>query len=644
MALHQCGTQDFWDKFDQHLNVALDRKFDEKFDLKLREYDVNTAQVRDNQIHSTLAEQKSELLDINVKIDDLNKKLTSIERIDNFASAETAAIEQKAIRETITSQSDRYLSFEHSYSNFVKYQLLQNSIREQRSRDWSCRIVNYQQPWSRENINEYAIFRHLIHPVLEVSLKRGQIEHLPDRYQDIIDKGHMLPFNKGQIPTFIFRFTNRHFLDAFQDNKKDLVDRFNADIKRYNPRENVSPVTFYPGRVVQVKQDVTNLNRMTLTLVYGSGLVSRAKVQGQHVNFQLKTGSPWLKVLNPFGQTLKEMTLPIPGSENFFLSDVPPILQYHKLSPDERRTFFSDSVVLTEQDFPRQSRYPPSMDNAEFPPIVTTGPAPNSHTAAPAATTHTGPALTHITSTTSPAVPPAAITTLTAALSGSVTAPVGLTLSSVTPITSATITPTAVLSGSASAPVGLTMSSVTSATSAYSALQPNTFSAVPAVPIIAGSAPLTALHPVPNTAPPVVVPAVSTQAGFAPPAILHPAFNTAPPVVVPAASTLAGSAPQAVLHPAFNTAPPVIGSAQPVVLPPAISSSTAPPGTSATRAVIAEQAVTNATANNSAPDSPESESDSVSTRAKAAAAAKDAVKDATKETKDKTKRTNKSVK
>ena len=218
----------------------------------------------------------------------------------------------------------------------------------------------------------------------------------------------MLPYTKGQIPVFIFRFMSRSYLDAWMNNKKAVLDRYNAEIKRFNPRNNASPVPFFPNRLVQAKQDMSDLNRKTMTFVYATNQISRAKVAGQHVQFQLKNGSRWIRCLNPFGKDLKEMAQPIPGSEDFFLSEAPPILCFNKLAPEERKTFFSNQADLTEDDFPRQfstiTAHPSSTiqhnltsapapalgDLAVFPPIdsaatVATA-APSAHTAvAPAA-------------------------------------------------------------------------------------------------------------------------------------------------------------------------------------------------------------------------------------------------------------------
>ena len=175
-------------------------------DVKFKEYDANIAKVRDELIHSTFASHKTEINDIKLRVSDLNVKIQSIEGIENFVDAKSVASEQKAIRTTITQQKDYLNSVESSRENFVKFQLLQNSIREQRCRDWSCRIVNFQQPWSRENITEFIIFRNIIRPTLEAALKRGELEYIPSHFCDIVERAHMLPYTKGQIPVFYFSF------------------------------------------------------------------------------------------------------------------------------------------------------------------------------------------------------------------------------------------------------------------------------------------------------------------------------------------------------------------------------------------------------------------------------------------------------
>ena len=83
------------------------------------------------------------------------------------------------------------------------------------------------------------------------------------------------------------------------------------------------------------------------------------------------------------------MSLPIPGSNDLFLPDAPPILQFNRLSPEERKSFFSDQADLTEEDFPKQfntitthpaenvlpqptpAPAPAIDDTVAFPPIIT---------------------------------------------------------------------------------------------------------------------------------------------------------------------------------------------------------------------------------------------------------------------------------
>ena len=423
MACNTCDNPEYWAKFKMNLNETLDNKFSE--------YDEKTAKVRDNLIHNTFASHKNEINVLNSKVTDINNKLESLNGIEKFADVKTINSEQKAIRDTINIQKDRLNTFEQSRENFIKYQMLQNSVREQRDRDWACRVTNFQQPWSRENITEYIIFRNLIRPTLEDAAKRGQLEYIPTHFNDVVERSHMLPFSKGQIPTFIFRFTSRCYLDAWMNNKKAILDRYNSDIKRFNAKNNVSPVPFYPNRFVQVKQDMTDLNRKTMTFVYATNLVSRAKVAGQHVQFQLKSGSRWIRVQNPFGKNLQEMSQPIPGSQDLFLLDTPPILQFSRLPPAERSTFFSDLEELTEQDFqlpyqhpstttapppPSSSTSAPSInDPVAFPPIIVIDEGNATRdTTATAATTTTSAATAATTVNVSDLNPAAAAATATA--------------------------------------------------------------------------------------------------------------------------------------------------------------------------------------------------------------------------------------
>ena len=121
---------------------------------------------------------------------------------------------------------------------------------------------------------------------------------------------------------------------------------------------------------------MSDLNRKTMTFVYATNQISRAKVAGQYVQFQLKNGSRWIRCLNPFGKDLKEMAQPIPVSEDFFLSEAPPILCFNKLAPEERKTFFSNQADLTEDDFPRQFSTITAHPSSTIQHNLTSAPAP----------------------------------------------------------------------------------------------------------------------------------------------------------------------------------------------------------------------------------------------------------------------------
>ena len=123
------------------------------------------------------------------------------------------------------------------------------------------------------------------------------------------------------------------------------------------------------------------------------------------------------------------MSLPIPGSNDLFLPEAPPILQYNKLSLEERKSFFSDQVDLTEEDFPRQfntitahpaktvQQHPTSApapalnDLAVFPQITIeadggeTEQAPDIDSAAAVSTTTAASAVTAVLATSAPSRP-----------------------------------------------------------------------------------------------------------------------------------------------------------------------------------------------------------------------------------------------
>ena len=114
----------------------------------------------------------------------------------------------------------------------------------------------------------------------------------------IIEYCHILPSspeNKAKFSGFnyILKFTSRFWKFLFFDQKKKMVNDYNA-------RENIK---------CKVSHDYTYDNRMCLKTLHAAGdEVKKITVRGDRILYKTEDEGDWIKVENPYGRNLTEMS------------------------------------------------------------------------------------------------------------------------------------------------------------------------------------------------------------------------------------------------------------------------------------------------------------------------------------------------
>ena len=375
-------TPDFW----KQMEVIFDKKFEE--------YDNHKAKVRHEKVLNTILTQNIEIDAVKKQFSDLSEKISVLEQIDSFKDAQISAVTLKAIKDSIAVLERKFETQATLDNNFKRYQMFQNSCREQRSRSWSIRISNFQSPHCREKITMFKIYNTLILPTLKAAHRNGLLDFVPQYWGDVIEYAHHLPYNpkRKEIPQAIFRFHSRVYMTAFMISKRPILEDYAAKLNQYkSASQSVSPAPFYPGRMLKVQYDATRMNKNIQTFLHSTKLVARTKISGETIAFQIINGSKWQKVLNPYSDTLIGMTKPIPGTEMLFSTSLiePPLARFNKTPYTDRGKLFPNSdfcnPLITEDDFEDLEPPPDASDKDEFPPLDSTAPAPPPDAAAAAA-------------------------------------------------------------------------------------------------------------------------------------------------------------------------------------------------------------------------------------------------------------------
>jgi hypothetical protein len=250
--------------------------------------------IRDN-YEATIKEIRDKLTDPDLKTDEAqNLRLTAVET------------EVKMINELTTERNrcEDFLNYHH---------LIAGVSREQRSREWSIRVYNWQSPWLSTQMDAEGVYNELIKPVLDKVVAAGGSPAYPTGYHSCIEKAHPLAQRKKGITPFIFRFFSRRILYDFMLHKRDHVESLIAKAADKSLWSTASAVKYDPKNKLRVSHDLAPTNRQCMSFLHLSGLAWKCKATSVGVSFKpkgLKTG--WVKVTNPFSSTLEGLVTPLP--------------------------------------------------------------------------------------------------------------------------------------------------------------------------------------------------------------------------------------------------------------------------------------------------------------------------------------------
>ena len=242
------------------------------------------------------------------QINEIKEKLTNPDlSTDEAQNLRLVAVETKVKMfeelQTEKSRCDDYLNYHH---------LIAGVAREQRSREWSLRLYNWQSPWTERELDAEGIYSELIQPVLQQVIASGEPSY-PTGYFDVIERAHPLASRRNGIAPWIFRFHSRKCLYDFMLNKKSHMDSLVAKAANKSLWCSSSAVKYDPKKICRVAHDLAPVNRRTMSFLHQTGLASRCKTTSVGVSFKAKgVKSGWVQVTNPFSPTLEGLVTPLP--------------------------------------------------------------------------------------------------------------------------------------------------------------------------------------------------------------------------------------------------------------------------------------------------------------------------------------------
>ena len=230
------------------------------------------------------------------------------------------------------------------------HHIIQDNIRQQRSRSWTARINEYLDLRKNQGPNTVQkVFNHVIRPTLLLAKDKGRLKFVPDEMSNICENAHPLGSKDGRPPAFLFKFFSRPVLHAFLAYKKDIIDQINLENQRISPTY-AQACEQGEVRPMRAGLDLTSMNRDLMTFLIQQPEVKTAKISGTRVVFNLVSDEKtWRTASNPFGHTWRE----IQGSPtNVFkwineTANNPPFIQfphYFNGQPNPKRRVMSDEV------------------------------------------------------------------------------------------------------------------------------------------------------------------------------------------------------------------------------------------------------------------------------------------------------------
>ncbi len=242
------------------------------------------------------------------QIGEIREKLTNPDlSTDEAQNLRLVAVETevKMIKELQSEKNrcDEFLNYHH---------LIAGVQREQRAREWSLRLYDFQSPWSDRELDGEGIYQEVFRPVLQKVIESGEPSY-PTDYFSVIERAHPLaPRSKGITP-WIFRFHSRKCLFDFMLNKRSHMEALAKKAADKSLWKSSSAVKFDPKKRCRVAHDLAPINRRTMTFLHQTNIAFKCKTTSVGVSFKPKgVKSGWVQVTNPFSPTLEGLVTPLP--------------------------------------------------------------------------------------------------------------------------------------------------------------------------------------------------------------------------------------------------------------------------------------------------------------------------------------------
>lgn len=282
----------------------------------ISDFDKNTLQVRHKNIEDKINENSASLTDVYSQISDLKSRLAIVENENN--SLKKKITESETNHKVHVAKTETNRKCDEKLHNHYLFQL---SMREQRQKLHSIKVVNFQRPSHNGPIDDVLIYKLLIRPVLLQELEKGNLSYVPDNMNSIIEFSHPLGVTKnGELPSYVFRFYSRVLMYSFMYNHYEKLKELSDQAKALPVSATFADAAkFVPNKPMRVSYLLSTLNGQVMYSLYRHPLVLKCKLRKLNVAFMLKNTNKWIDIRNPFASDLLAMTLP--------MSPIPEILR-----------------------------------------------------------------------------------------------------------------------------------------------------------------------------------------------------------------------------------------------------------------------------------------------------------------------------
>jgi hypothetical protein len=213
---------------------------------------------------------REQLATSNITINDLSRRLNTIESLLKNTQAENKALKEE-------------LAGSYQESKTLKTKL--NNL-EQHHRSWSIRAIGVAIPSADENDNAKVrnhLYEKVLKPILAGAVELNILQHLPTA-EEIIERAHILPSRKDGPKPIIARFYCREIRAIIFKCKKQFAPR--AQPTETRRRDGTS--TPAPGKLrYQIFDDMTKTNFLKMKAIGDDSRVEQCWAANGQLKFKL---------------------------------------------------------------------------------------------------------------------------------------------------------------------------------------------------------------------------------------------------------------------------------------------------------------------------------------------------------------------